>query len=121
MFYGASPEIFHKARLLRNNETKAEAYLWEKLSANKLAGFRFKRQHPISHYIVDFYCHKAKLVIEIDEPYHNAPNQKSMDENRTYVLKEFGLHVMRFSDSSVLNEIDSVLEEIRKFLQEASS
>jgi very-short-patch-repair endonuclease len=70
MFYGATPEIFRKAKNLRNNLTFHEKKLWEELRGNKLHGLRFKSQHPIDQFIVDFYCHKLKLVIEIDGNSH---------------------------------------------------
>jgi len=90
MFYGAKSEIFRRAKMLRNNETKAEKELWKKLSKNQLNGFRFKRQHPIDIYIVDFYCHAAKLVIEIDEAYHENPMQKEKDNQRSDQLANLG-------------------------------
>ncbi|GAB4246991.1 MAG: hypothetical protein Tsb0034_26070 [Ekhidna sp.] len=70
MFYGATPSIFEKAKMLRQNMTRQELILWKELSANKLLGLRFKAQHPIGNFIADFYCHKLKLVIEIDGDSH---------------------------------------------------
>ncbi len=93
MFYGAPPEIFKRAKSLRLNTTKHEKLLWEKLGSNKMKGLRFKRQHPVSRYIVDIYCHKLKLVIEIDGLYHNQKEQRAYDQNRTLVLQEFGITV----------------------------
>lgn len=116
MFYGATPDIFLKARLLRANETKAEKALWKKLSNNQLNGLRFKRQHPIDKYIADFYCHKYKLVIEIDEAYHNNQKQHENDEIRDNVMIELGLHVIRFSDNEVFNNIDNVIDKITSYL-----
>ena len=76
-----------------NAETEAEALLWTRLRKNQLHGFRFKRQHPIADYIADFYCHEAKLVIEVDGKYHDAREQKLYDEIRTKVIISFGLRV----------------------------
>lgn len=70
MFYGASPNSFDKAKLLRNNMTEAEKILWEKLKNRNIFKARFRRQHPIGIFIVDFYCHDYKLVIELDGEIH---------------------------------------------------
>ena len=113
MFYGASSSTFKKAEELRLNMTKAELFLWQHLKKNQLLGLRFKAQHPISQFIVDFYCHKAKLVVEIDGEIHNSPESLEYDKNRTYELEKFGLKVIRFTNFQVLNEIYYVLEKIK--------
>jgi len=97
MFYGASPTIFEKAKQLRKNLTLQERLLWEELKGNKLLGLRFKAQHPISTYIADFYCHKIRLVIEIDGETHDSSEQKEYDEGRAYEMTEFGIETIRFS------------------------
>ena len=86
-----------------------------------MLGFRFKRQHPIAYYIVDFYCHKAKLVIELDGSYHNRAAQKIYDESRTEELRAFGLTVLRFSDEDVKNQINDVLKSISNHLNEPAA
>jgi very-short-patch-repair endonuclease len=116
MFYGARGNIFHKARMLRGSQTEAEKLLWTYLKENKLNGLRFKRQHPVSSFIADFYCHKLKLVIEIDEAYHNSEVQKIRDVNRDAVMAELGLKILRFSDQEVIHQIDGVLDRIKKEL-----
>jgi very-short-patch-repair endonuclease len=73
MYYGALPIHFELAKKLRDNQTEAEIFLWENLPRLDIKGIRFKRQHPILYFIADFYCHKLKLVIEIDGGYHNFP------------------------------------------------
>jgi very-short-patch-repair endonuclease len=70
MYYGATPETFEKAKVLRDTLTKAEKLLWNNLKGKKLMGFRFRRQHPIDIFIADFYCHELKLVIEVDGEIH---------------------------------------------------
>jgi len=77
MFYGALPIHYELAKQLRNNQTEAEVFLWNNLNSLKISGvnFRFKRQHPILYFIADFYCHKAKLIIEVDGGYHDLPEQ----------------------------------------------
>ena len=79
MFYGASNLIFENAKLLRNRLTLSESLLWEYLS-NKQLGVKFRRQHPISRYIADFYCHEVKLIIELDGSIHN---QSEIIKNET--------------------------------------
>ena len=112
MFYGARPSVFKKAAMLRSSMTPAEKHLWTRLRKNQLNGFRFRSQHPISEFVVDFYCHEAKLVVEVDEAYHENHIQKEYDENRDYILKEFGLKVLRFTDRQVIGETQSVLQTI---------
>jgi len=106
---------FGKAKDLRKNETEAEKLLWDKLKNNQLGGFKFRRQHPISLYIADFYCHKLKLIIEIDGGYHFTKEQISKDEERTEILDFNGVNVIRFSNDEVLSNIDNVLNEIKKY------
>lgn len=115
MFYGASPEIFENAKELRNRQTPAEKKIWENLNRNQL-GVKFRRQHPIYSYIVDFYCHKFKLVIEIDGEYHNCEEQISLDNDRSEELQYLGIKVIRFTNSEVLNDIDVVIQKIKKVI-----
>jgi len=112
MFYGAKPQIFAKAKELRENLTKAENELWNKLRANQLLGLRFKSQHPIQNYIADFYCHKLKLVIEVDGGYHEPKDQGEYDLGRTYDLNDLGIQVIRFSNEEVLSSIENVIKKI---------
>jgi very-short-patch-repair endonuclease len=100
---------------MRNNPTEAEAVLWERLSDRKLSGFRFRRQHPIDRFCVDFCCPKASLVIEVDGPIHKI--QAEEDNARQDTLEELGYHVMRFSNAQVLTRPQDVIEEIRRFLE----
>ena len=116
MFYGAGPVEFAKAKSLRENQTESEKVLWERLS-NKQLSVKFRRQHPVSQYIVDFYCHEKKLVVEIDGLYHQRPDQQKYDELRTKDLNLFGLRVIRFSDEQVFEHINEVVEEIQEALK----
>jgi imidazole glycerol-phosphate synthase subunit HisF len=113
MFYGAGKNVFRKAFLLRNRQTEAEKILWNKLSKNQL-GYRFKRQHPVELFVADFYCHKAKLVIELDGSYHDKSDQIAYDMDRTKIMESLGLKVMRFSDNEVFENIDSVVVQIKQ-------
>ena len=119
LFYAAKPDIFDKAKGLRAEMTEAEIKLWYKLRKNQLLGYKFRRQHPIFLFIVDFYCHKAKLVVEVDGKVHEDPDQQEYDEQRTYELEHLGLTVIRFSNEEVLNNIDHVIQQIQEQLQKS--
>ncbi|MEX2591333.1 MAG: DUF559 domain-containing protein [Anditalea sp.] len=120
LFYGASPEIQRRARELRKNMTYCEKVLWERLKIRNITGSKFRRQHPISKYIVDFYCHQFKLVIEVDGEIHRGKDAIEYDENRSFELEEFGLQVLRFSNKQVSSDLEQVLltinERIKQFL-----
>ena len=109
MFYGALPIHFELAKKLRDNQTDAEILLWNNLNRIDLKGIRFKRQHPVLYFIADFYCHKARLIIEVDGGYHNIPEQYLYDRNRENELNELGLKVIRFTNEEIMNDIETVL------------
>lgn len=113
MFYGASPEIMKRAEYLRKNMTLFEKRVWFRLRSNQL-GVRFRAQHPIDIFIVDFYCHAFKLVVEIDGEIHLS--QKDYDQGRTAELKRLGLKVIRFSNKEVENDIGIVIDKIKGYL-----
>jgi very-short-patch-repair endonuclease len=92
--------------------TPAEKQLWSLLQNSKLLGCKFRRQHPISHYIADFYCHELKLIIELDGGIHNEIGQAEYDEGRTYVLQEFGIRVLRINNDELWKNEDYVLDRI---------
>ncbi len=116
MHYNASEAIQQKALSLRKNETKAEKFLWCQLKSKKLLGYKFRRQHPISQFIVDFYCHELRLVIEVDGEIHIKAENKEYDKNRTFELEMFGLKVLRFTNNEVENRIEIVVEKIIDFI-----
>ena len=113
MFLGAKAHLFKKAGQLRARETEAEQILWSKLCKKQL-GAKFRRQHPIDEYIVDFYCHAHRLVIEVDGEIHNTKENQEYDKLRTECLNEFKIEVIRFTNSEVMNSLDSVLQKIRE-------
>jgi len=117
MHYGACPAIFKLARYLRKNPTKAEAVLWKHLRKNKM-GRRFRRQHPTWLYVVDFYCHPLRLVIEVDGGVHEDPEEQINDMERTENLESLGLHIIRFSNEQVLFDIDNTLSKIADKMKE---
>lgn len=116
MFYGAPPEIFQRAKLLRNRLTPAERVLWEHVRKNQLKGYKFRRQHPIRYWIVDFYCHTGKLVIEVDNSVHATIEQRQYDAARTEQLELLGLRVLRFDNAEVYCCIEEVLNTIQIWL-----
>ena len=112
----AKPSTFGNAKHLRYVKiTEAELKLWDAIS-NKKLGVKFRRQHPINVFILDFYCHEAQLVIELDGEYHSQFQQKLYDENRTQFLKDIGLHELRFKNEDVINNVDWVLATIKEYL-----
>ena len=114
MFFGASPEIFRRASELRKRMTKAERILWSALRKKQICGKRFRRQHPIDKFIVDFYCHECKLIIEVDGGIHNNPEQREHDIGRTYDLEQLGLKIIRFTNDQAIFHSIETLEEIEK-------
>ena len=111
MYFGAKPDIFQKAKVLRNNMTEAEKILWEKLKNKQILNLRFRRQHPIDIFIADFYCHTVRLVIELDGKIHKS--QKEYDEGRTAEMEQFDIQVMRFKNEEIKNDIENVINKIK--------
>ena len=99
---------------LRHHGTTAEAFLWTHLQQKKLEGRKFRRQHSILNFIVDFYCAEEMLIIELDGQYHMNPTNEEKDAARTKKLEELNLKVIRFENKSVFDNLDWVLEEIKR-------
>ena len=112
LYHDVCPEVFALARELRKEMTLAEKKLWGELRQKQLNGFRFRRQHPVGRYVVDFYCYSADLVIEIDGMKHSSRIQKRYDDERTCELEELGLIVVRFTNDEVLQNLDKVIDKI---------
>jgi len=121
MHFGAKPDLFRLALSHRNNPTESESILWEHLRKFRSEGFIFRRQHPVDIFIADFYCHKLKLVIEIDGEYHSRDNSLEYDDSRTGELERFGISVIRFKNEEVLNNCEAVLSKILVKIKELSS
>ena len=98
---------------LRQSLTLAEAYLWKHLKSRQFEGRRFTRQHSIKNYIVDFYCSKEKLIIELDGEVHNNELAKEKDDERTVYLEALGYTVIRFENKMVFENLASVFMEIK--------
>ncbi|WP_414575888.1 endonuclease domain-containing protein [Anabaena sp. CCY 9402-a] len=106
-----NPKLVERAKELRKNMTLAEKKLWYKY----LRDFQFRifRQRPIDHFIVDFYCPTLQVVIEIDGDSHFTDEGQDYDLERTRILEGYGLKIIRFTNSQVLHQFDSVCEEIQ--------
>jgi very-short-patch-repair endonuclease len=117
MFYNATTFEFKKAAFLRHNLTSEEKLLWEKLRRKQFPAWRFKCQHPIGSYIVDFYCHSLKLAIEVDGENHRRAEQKLYDKIRTQYLEKFGISVLRYTNEQVSSDMQTILNDISDFAE----
>ena len=104
------PEINQRSRELRHPLTPAEAKLWSVLRGRNLGMYKFRRQHPIGHFIIDFYCAETKLVIEVDGESHAS--QQEYDTARSEWLQLQGYTVIRFQNRDVWERMDDVTSEI---------
>ena len=112
MFYKAHPLIFERAKELRNKPTLAEETLWKNVGQGQL-NVKFRRQHPASMYVLDFYAHKVKLAIEIDGSIHAEEDVKRNDIERQKHLESLGIKFIRFTNKQVLIELEDVVEKIK--------
>lgn len=116
MFKGASNLIFENATHLRKNMTHAETILWLHLRKG-INGLKFRRQHPIGIFIADFYCHKVKLIVEVDGSIHTITEVKENDEVRQQQLTEWGYEIIRFTNKQIINEVEKILELIKEKIE----
>ena len=115
-----SRALIERARQLRREATTAEQFLWDLLRDRQLLGRKFRRQHPIGRFIADFFCDDARLIIEIDGAVHQEPTQRERDQAREAALRQYGYHLLRFTDDEVLARPEHVLETIATFVQNHS-
>jgi very-short-patch-repair endonuclease len=106
-------KLYQYGRELRQESTEAEKLLWEELRNRKLNGLKFRRQHPLDKFIVDFYCNEKKIVLELDGGVHNEKINKEYDEARTAMLAGLNIIVLRFKNEEVINDMQGVLKKIR--------
>jgi very-short-patch-repair endonuclease len=116
LFYGANSSTFRAAAILRSNMTVAELILWKKLKDRTIFKTKFRKQHPVSFFIVDFYCHEYKLVIEIDGDIHIDETQSEYDMGRTAELEKFGIKVIRFTNDQIIYDLNSVITKIQEVI-----
>lgn len=106
------PQLLEFAKAMRSNATDAEHLMWQLLRAKRFMNLKFRRQHVIAPYIVDFYCHELSLVIELDGSQHGTDNGKEYDAERTKFLEALGLSVVRYWNHDVLKNTESVLGDL---------
>jgi very-short-patch-repair endonuclease len=107
-----------KRRLFRKNMTKAEVLLWMQLKERKISGQRFLRQYSIASYIVDFYCPKVKLAIELDGQTHLTEEEIAYDKHRQQTIETLGIEFLRFWNDEVYDDLYNVLEKIKAKVKE---
>lgn len=112
------PEMRAFRRELRNNATPAEAFLWKYLQRSQLEGRKFRRQHSIHNYIVDFYCASEGLIVELDGQVHMDAAAEEYDRQKEVVLERMGFVVIRFENKMVFDFLPSVLKDIRDHYKE---
>ena len=113
------PALKHFRRKLRRHMTPAEAKLWTYLKGKQLEGRKFRRQHSVRQYILDFYCPASRLAIELDGEAHNSVIAAEYDHERTLFLEATGIRVIRFENKTVFDYPDWVLEQIRTAVNES--
>ena len=100
------------ARSLRRKMTPTETTLWSALRRRQFQGLKFRRQHPVDNFVLDFYCHEHMLAIEVDGPVHRDPAQKERDQTREEILRQKGIRILHISAELVETDLDAVLEQI---------
>ena len=115
MFLKADRLIFQKAEALLNNMTHAELLLWGYMKQKPL-GYKFRRQHPINKYIVDFYCHALRFAIEVDGDVHSDPDTAHNDAERQSYLEQNGLEFFRFTNRQIYTSLETVINKIEKYI-----
>ena len=116
-----APHLLALARKLRQEQTNAEQLLWRVLRNRQFGGLKFRRQYPVAPYVLDFYCHEARLAIEVDGGQHNGPDKERRDTERTAYLGRQGITVLRYWNHEVLQETEAVLERLHDALTPALS
>ena len=111
-----NPKLKELAPKLRNNSTKSKIRLWQCLKNKKMMGYDFHRQKAIDNFIVDFFCNKLRLAIELDGYTHTSEEIANKDTIKQKGLKDLGIKVLKFCDEDVMKNIDGVLSVIRLFI-----
>ena len=99
-------------KMLRNNMPEPEVILWSKLKGKNLNGFKFRRQYSVDKFVIDFYCPKLKLAIEVDGESHYSENAEVRDRERQYIIESFGISFLRFTNKEIHENIDGVMVKI---------
>ncbi|EKE06687.1 MAG: hypothetical protein ACD_18C00305G0005 [uncultured bacterium] len=109
--YGNKSSLKLRRKILRQDQTKAESILWSHLRSRKM-GVRFRRQYSIESFIVDFYCHELKLIIELDGWIHGEEENKKKDIIRQNILEKLGFKIIRYKNEQIKYELKNVLQDI---------
>ena len=113
------PWLKERRQKLRNHATHAERLLWKALKGKKLDGYKFRRQHSVEFFILDFYCPELKLAIEVDGPSHL--NKKEYDEFRQTYIESYGIVFLRFTNNDIYENLQGVIEVILNWAESHSS
>jgi len=111
------PQLLLLAKSMRHTATDAESLMWQLLRAKRFMNLKFRRQHVIAPYIMDFYCHELGLVIELDGSQHGTDDAIEYDAERTKFLEALELKVVRYWNNGVLQNVDVVLDDLRSFAE----
>ena len=112
-----SDTLLQRARTLRQESSDAEQLLWSRLRHRSILGLKFRRQQVLAGFILDFYCHQAKLAVELDGGQHDESDARAWDTRRDAILGQLGVTVMRFWNNEVFTNLPGVLEAIREWLE----
>ena len=116
-FHKASKKTFARARKLRRESTPAEKLLWKVLRGRNIEGYKFRRQHAIAGYVVDFYCDYGNLAIELDGDIHEVEQIKKNDREREEKITNMGITVIRFKNEDVFGDLENVVDKILSHLK----
>jgi very-short-patch-repair endonuclease len=105
-----------RRRMLRKNMPKAEVMLWSKLRGKGLSGYKFRRQYSVGKFVIDFYCPKLKLAIEVDGDSHFIKEADTYDKERQTIIETLGITFLRFTNREIYENIDGVLEKIMEYM-----
>jgi very-short-patch-repair endonuclease len=115
--HDSPPGIFGRAKVLRKKSTPAEELLWKMVRNRRMLGLKFRRQHPLQYFVVDFYCHEPRLVLEVDGSIHQLEMVKQHDMERENTIRDMGLTVLRFTNDEVFSQPEKIEMEIKHHLQ----
>jgi very-short-patch-repair endonuclease len=110
-------EMLERRTFLRVHATNTEQILWERIRKKQIGGARFRRQTSIGGYVVDFYCPKLRLVIEIDGRSHDSESARMYDVAREDYIKQLGINILRFRNHHILDDIDGVVQKIKEYVE----
>ena len=114
-------QLIDTARELRQNSTSAEEIFWQAVRDRKFLSLKFRRQQQIKFYVVDFYCHEQRLIVELDGSVHDTDENKFLDRERELNLSKWGYKIIRFKNADIFNRLSECLDEIAAFIKPTPS